>query len=66
MECKKCKVKISGGFHPTGFSFPPCRDCFGDKIESFNLCRPCYEFFWKEFSKMQDFFIDSFFGFDTE
>ena len=61
MDCHKCKIPIKGGFNPTGFHFPPCMDCFSKNTPRFNLCRPCYERFWKEYGKLTDEFINIFF-----
>ena len=61
MQCHKCKTYIKGGFNPTGFMFPPCSNCFDKNIEKINICRSCYELFWKEFSQMTQSFIEEFF-----
>ncbi len=60
MKCDRCDTEIHGGFNPTGFIFPPCTDCFKPEPK-YNICRPCYELFWKRFIKIEIDFIENFF-----
>lgn len=53
-ECKKCKLKIIGGFNPTAFGF----DHGGIKCE---LCKPCYQDYWNEFNKIEKEFVEKWF-----